>query len=776
MVADNPQTVMLGNPPSSEHRPSRVDIANWMTGAAEATQSVAQRATALEISAVEADGRTAALEERAELLEVGQVFSQIVKPTWSDLLTAVGGGDGQGGEVLDSDGGTHLAASETGYDGASVDNSGRYSWNDAWGRWVRIGNTGLSGRLDVTELRTVGSIFCSVGGTEDAIELGNDNLTGFSEGTRLRFRAVSDNSGAVTISLNGGGSFGLITMWGGPLSEGDLKAGYYYEVVWDAGPANKWRLTTMGQDTRKLRSIYAVASSVAGSENEIEVLADHGHVNGTLLAFKALYDNTSVNVTLSLNESAPFYIRGAAGAPLLVGDIKAGSWCLLRYDASGGHPWILLTSGVSRGEISTIVADVEGLQSRVQEVEGLVGELEGRVGGEAFASEALALMNKINGPVPSDAAYAASPRNPSNFFTWTDGVRAKAAPTTLKVLNFGCSSDTDLHVGKSPSSLAISGLTSAFSYLRNLEFTRTSRAVGGAFLNEYLAQIQGAAAGDYDIVMGGQLTNSVGIGAISGANDYDNYRGQLLDLFTEIRDVRNAMPIYVGCYHNHVDYPQSFPSTYRSNWPDSNQTYEVNGSHEFDAAGGRVKMINLRLYGYTLAAGDKIYFASGPGAGTYTVDTIDWDTNWITFVEAIPHTGSYTVLAKNVEVDDERVIWPANSDLLVSRDRTGNGVELMGWRTTDMVNQLTQQVCDEAGVMFWDMQKAQYLFMEKRLAENPTWTTTQLFDSVFNWVTPPGVQFNHPNAEFFEWAGQRFAGKLTTLIEDGTLHKQRVIF
>ena len=72
--------------------------------------------------------------------------------TWSDLLAETGDFDGQGGEVLDADVGTHDAASATGYDGSSVANAGRYAWNDAWARWVRIGDTGLAAKADVTAL------------------------------------------------------------------------------------------------------------------------------------------------------------------------------------------------------------------------------------------------------------------------------------------------------------------------------------------------------------------------------------------------------------------------------------------------------------------------------------------------------------------------------------------------------------------------------------------------------------------------------------------------
>ena len=51
--------------------------------------------------------------------------STVLAQTWSDLSGKTGAFDGQGGEVLDSDGGTHQQATGSGYDGASVNNAAR---------------------------------------------------------------------------------------------------------------------------------------------------------------------------------------------------------------------------------------------------------------------------------------------------------------------------------------------------------------------------------------------------------------------------------------------------------------------------------------------------------------------------------------------------------------------------------------------------------------------------------------------------------------------------
>ncbi|MBN7785128.1 hypothetical protein JYP51_09370 [Ponticoccus gilvus] len=92
--------------------------------------------------------------------EFSQVRSEITSglvfaATWNDLSALTATVDGAGAEVPDTDSGTHPAASATGYDGAAVENAGRYSWNNGWGRWVRIGGTGLAAKANTADLAQV---------------------------------------------------------------------------------------------------------------------------------------------------------------------------------------------------------------------------------------------------------------------------------------------------------------------------------------------------------------------------------------------------------------------------------------------------------------------------------------------------------------------------------------------------------------------------------------------------------------------------------------------
>lgn len=73
----------------------------------------------------------------------------VLRQTWASLLAITPTTAGTGGEVMETDTGTHLAASATGYDGAVVPNAGRYSWSATWLRWVRIGDGFLAAISDV---------------------------------------------------------------------------------------------------------------------------------------------------------------------------------------------------------------------------------------------------------------------------------------------------------------------------------------------------------------------------------------------------------------------------------------------------------------------------------------------------------------------------------------------------------------------------------------------------------------------------------------------------
>ena len=152
------RTILQGNPISPSHQTPPDEFASYLEDKearldALESEGLPARTSSLEtsVAALEAED----LPDRVQTLEEGQAGGFVAAATWTGLLAITPSVDGTAGEVLDSDTGTHSAASGTGYDGTAVDNAGRYSWNDSWGRWVRIGDTGLSAKADSADLAPV---------------------------------------------------------------------------------------------------------------------------------------------------------------------------------------------------------------------------------------------------------------------------------------------------------------------------------------------------------------------------------------------------------------------------------------------------------------------------------------------------------------------------------------------------------------------------------------------------------------------------------------------
>lgn len=120
---------------------------NETTGRQAIADLAAQLAARPEFAALNdaLEARLAAAEGDIDALDDATNYASILRATWTDLAALSGTAEGQRAEVDNSDSGTHGAATGTGYDGATVDNAGTYSWNATWSRWVRIGDTGLAG-------------------------------------------------------------------------------------------------------------------------------------------------------------------------------------------------------------------------------------------------------------------------------------------------------------------------------------------------------------------------------------------------------------------------------------------------------------------------------------------------------------------------------------------------------------------------------------------------------------------------------------------------------
>ena len=117
--------------------------ADAVATAADAVATAADRVqTGQDVTATAADralAQTAATDAQSSALTVA---------TWAILNGLTGSTDGTGAEVLDADTGTHTDPVA----GGTVNNAGRYSWSATPAGWERIGDTGLSAKVDNADL------------------------------------------------------------------------------------------------------------------------------------------------------------------------------------------------------------------------------------------------------------------------------------------------------------------------------------------------------------------------------------------------------------------------------------------------------------------------------------------------------------------------------------------------------------------------------------------------------------------------------------------------
>lgn len=124
---------------------------------------------------------------KADIRALGSIIEEVVEgaaagliqaATWTALLAINGTRAGQPGRVVD-DAGTHLQATATGYDGASVVNEGEYSWNATWSRWVRVGDNLIDGVEDAVDAAVAPAVASAVpAAVEAAVAPLKDSLTG----------------------------------------------------------------------------------------------------------------------------------------------------------------------------------------------------------------------------------------------------------------------------------------------------------------------------------------------------------------------------------------------------------------------------------------------------------------------------------------------------------------------------------------------------------------------------------------------------------------------
>ncbi len=94
----------------------------------------------------------------------------------------------------------------------------------------------------------------------------NPSIGAYAEGQKLVFRATNANTGASTLNVNSLGAFAIQTNDGSALSGGEIVAGGYYEVVYDANTApDRFVLTSPSSAPRSILKAKATAESSSGA-------------------------------------------------------------------------------------------------------------------------------------------------------------------------------------------------------------------------------------------------------------------------------------------------------------------------------------------------------------------------------------------------------------------------------------------------------------------------------------------------------------------------------
>lgn len=193
----------------------------------------------------------------------------------------------------------------------------------------------------------------SVGGTANAIT-GNIGIP-FNDGTMIVLTAANNNTGATTITLDGGTSRSVVDARGNALGSGRIVSGSTY-ILQRVGASV--RLLTEAVTAADLQGVYNAAmsravhptSSVAnvGNAYTATAAAPFEDIDGVYILFNPSANN-SAGPTLAINGGSTRQIRDQLGASFTTPDkLTAGRIYLLRRV---GAQWWIVFEGVTVAEV-----------------------------------------------------------------------------------------------------------------------------------------------------------------------------------------------------------------------------------------------------------------------------------------------------------------------------------------------------------------------------------------------------------------------------------------
>lgn len=368
-------------------------VSQWQDATAQKEAAEAAQ-TAAETAKTEAEAAQAAAETARDNAQAKARTTAL----WTDLFSLSGSVDREGAEVLDSDTGTHLDATATGYDGPVVPNGGGYSWIDAWSRWAWIGGTGLSGKADQsdvddaldlklsitdfsTSIREAALIqLANVGGTANAATADLPDVTGYQLNTNATMMLVwpaTNTADDPTLTVGG------YTITFSDVVAGELIGGTAYivrfvsNVGFDAVGAVVGSTTIA--DINGLQTALDAKASTTQLTNTAKFagIPQLGNVAGTANAVTA--DVTSYAYGYAIHSTSVFVVKwpetNTAADPTLAVTDSVATYTYTLSDVAAGQ--LVANQFYIIAHVSNTIARVVGAKE-IAEINGLQSALDGK--------------------------------------------------------------------------------------------------------------------------------------------------------------------------------------------------------------------------------------------------------------------------------------------------------------------------------------------------------------------------------------------------------------
>lgn len=530
-----------------------------------------------------------------------------------------------------------------------------------------------------------------------------------SDGTPFHLTPVADNTGAVTLTLNGAGPFNLRRNGGGALTAGALKTGYKYLLNWQATGS----VFTVTVDAPILTRLLDVSTlkvlSVGGTGDAITVSTEMGDgpSPGCLCTFIATAANTGP-VTLNMNGSGAFRIRQGNGNDLAAGDLQPGSAVQVRwsgpansiFSGSPGNTWSLLSTGQTVGSVAEAAVDN-------RDPLGLL-------------RDALTLT-------------------PYGTVTYVGGSRV-ITPRNIVVVGVGSSvgqgAGATVPADSAPSRLFINALQAALTGYGNLNFIHDNQSVGGTTANQFAGQLAASAQASKTFVTITAGMNDCTVSAYNTGNTLPGFRTSIISLIATIK-AAGAVPILITTPHMHPTRRPALviPTDAALIYPAF--TYNVSVPYVFNATAKTIysdTFANSSYGGGAIKAGSTLKVESGSNVGYYTVASVSSDRMTITVVESLAATVTETVRIRQVNLSTEDVLVPPASASFVTRDWTGNGVLLTGDVRAWHINDVMRDVATKYGALLVDTELAFFRGVELNGGNSTGWD--------YMYTNP---NYNHPS-------------------------------